>query len=130
MTTNDQILIFDGDCGFCTRCAEWIERRWTRTPLPRTVAAQEVSKELADLVAPSIEQMSESVWWIDGDHHDAGARAVANALIATSSPWRLVGFALASAPMSWIAEPIYRVVARHRHRFPGSTNACGVRDQT
>ncbi|NNN08019.1 MAG: DUF393 domain-containing protein [Acidimicrobiaceae bacterium] len=128
MTTTEQILIFDGECGFCTACAQWIERRWTRTPIPRSIAWQSVEHELPDYSTPTPRQMSESVWWISGDQRDAGARAVARALLATSSPWRLVGRALLSAPLSWLAEPAYRVVARHRHRFPGSTSACHVRD--
>ena len=81
-----------------------------------------------DLVTLTIPQMRTSVWWIDTTHRDAGARAIARSLLATSSPWRLVGHAMLSAPLSWIADPVYRVVARHRHRFPGSTEACRVDD--
>ncbi len=126
MTTNEQFLIFDGECGFCTRCAGWIERRWTRIPAPQAISSHALGQEIANLATPSPQQMSESVWWISVDHRDAGARAVARALIATSSPWRLVGYAIINAPLSWVAEPIYRVVARHRHHLPGSTTTCGA----
>jgi predicted DCC family thiol-disulfide oxidoreductase YuxK len=129
MTTTEQFLIFDGECGFCTACARWIERRWTSTPSPRVVAWQSVDHEVPGLVTPTSQQMRESVWWIEGDRPHAGSRAVAKALVATSSPWRLVGFALLRAPLSWFAEPVYRVVARHRHRLPGSTSACRLRDE-
>jgi predicted DCC family thiol-disulfide oxidoreductase YuxK len=129
MTTTEQILIFDGDCGFCTACARWIEHRWTRTPTPRIIPWQALANDWPDLATPTIPQMRESVWWIDGNHRRAGSRAIANALVATSSPWRLVGFALLSAPLSWFGEPAYRVVARHRHRLPGSTSACRVLDE-
>ena len=129
MTHTEQILIFDGECGFCTTCARWIERRWTHAPTPRAVAWQSVRQEWPDLATPSTLQMSQSVWWINDEHREAGARAIARALLATSSPWRLVGHALMSAPVAWVAEPLYRVAARHRHRFPGATTACRVSDE-
>src|ERR1035437_347297 len=111
MTTPEQILIYDGDCGICTRSATWIERRWTMYPPPRIVPY------FPSLDLPSRTELQESVWWIDGRRRDAGSRAVAGALLATSSAWQLVGYALLVPPISWIAPPLYRVVARHRHRL-------------
>jgi predicted DCC family thiol-disulfide oxidoreductase YuxK len=126
VTATEQILIFDGECGFCRACATWIERRWTDTPTPRVIAWQAVAREMPELDAPTIRQMRESVWWIDAERRDAGSRAIARALLATRAPWRLAGRALLSAPWSWIADPVYRVVARHRHRLPGATSACRI----
>ena len=126
MTATEQILIFDGECGFCNVCAGWIERRWTCTPTPRIIPWQSIAREMPEFVAPTMPQMRESVWWIDDEHRDAGSRAIARALLATSPPWRLAGRALLSAPLSWLADPVYRVVARHRHRLPGATSGCRV----
>ena len=124
VTTPEQFLIYDGDCAFCTSSARWIERRWVRAPLPVAVPWQRVHLTWPALATPSVEQLRASVWWIEGPRHDAGARAIARALIATSSPWRLVGYAVLAPPLSWLAAPTYRVVARHRHRLPGATPAC------
>jgi predicted DCC family thiol-disulfide oxidoreductase YuxK len=126
VTATEQILIFDGECGFCLACAAWIERRWTTTPTPRVIAWQTVAREMPALDSPTIPQMRESVWWIDAERRDAGSRAIARALLATTTPWRLAGRALLSPPLSWFADPVYRVVARHRHRLPGATSACRV----
>ncbi|MBW4029921.1 MAG: DUF393 domain-containing protein [Acidobacteria bacterium] len=115
--------MFDGDCAVCTRSAQWVERRW-RAPAPRAVSSQRVNAEWPRLATPSSEEMDQSLWWIDGPRRYAGAAAVARALMATSLPWRLLGTALVVPPMSWIATPAYSLVARHRHRLPGASDAC------
>ena len=126
MTTNEQFLIYDGDCDFCTTCARWIERQWAHAPRPVSVPFQRVHVEWPALVTPSEDKLRESVWWIEGERHDAGARAVARALIATSSAWRFARHALLIPPVSWVATPTYRVIASHRHRLPGATPACRI----
>ena len=125
VTTTEKILIFDGDCGFCSVWAHWIERRWKRTPTPRIIPWQTSAQELPGLVTPTIPEMRASVWWLDADTSYAGARAIAHALMSASSPWRHMGRAMTWVP-SWISEAAYRVVARNRHRLPGSSDACRV----
>src|ERR1019366_394300 len=93
-------------------------------PHPVIVPLQHVHDVWPSLATPNDDELRKSVWWIEDHRHDAGARAVARALVATSSPWRLVGYALLIPPVSWFAAPSYRVIARHRHRLPGATPAC------
>lgn len=60
--------------------------------------------------------------------HASGARAIA--LVLAMQPhrgWRAAGHAMLVPPISWLAEGVYRIVARNRHRLPGSTPACAVR---
>ena len=126
MTTPEQILIIDGECAVCRACARWIEARWTRPSPPVIVASQHVHDEFPRLATPSDTELRESLWWIEGDRREPGARAVARALIATSSPWRLVGAVVLMPPLSWLAAGVYRIIARHRHRLPGATAACAT----
>lgn len=126
MANAERLLIFDGDCGFCGACARWMERRWSRTPRPRAIAWQSLDREQPPFETPTLAQFSESVWWIDGERREAGSRAIAHALLAATRPWPLVGVALRTPPLSWAAAPLYRSVARHRHRFPGATSACAT----
>lgn len=124
MTTPDQILIYDGDCAICTTCVRWIERRWNSSPRPRAIAYQRLHEEAPELVTPSVIQMEQSVWWLDGHRRDSGARAVARTLLATSGIWRVIGAALLTPPLSWGAQRGYQVVASNRHRLPGYRSAC------
>jgi hypothetical protein len=33
---------------------------------------------------------------------------------------------LLSPPLSWLAPPVYRLIARHRDKLPGGTAACAL----
>lgn len=112
-------LIFDGDCGFCTTSARWIEQR---------VSGVEVTPwQSVDLEVYGVteQQVSTAAYWVDesGASH-RGEHAVALALKNSSQPWRTVGLLIATPPLSWLAGPAYRLVAKYRYRLPGSTDAC------
>ena len=101
------MLIYDGDCGFCTSSAAWIKRR-----MPE---GTEVVPE------PGID----AVRWVHDDGRTyRGHRAIARSLIASGGAWRVVGRAFLVPPVSWLAAVVYRVVSANRHRLPGSTDAC------
>ncbi|MDE3138854.1 MAG: DUF393 domain-containing protein [Acidobacteriota bacterium] len=117
------MLIFDGDCALCTRGARWLEERW-RSPVPIAIAAQRVHAQHPLLDIPSRRELDESLWWLEGSRRDAGAAAVARSLLATSWPWRALGLLLLTPPLSWVASPAYSLLARHRHRLPGASDAC------
>jgi predicted DCC family thiol-disulfide oxidoreductase YuxK len=129
MIGTEQLLIYDGDCAFCTKCARWIERRWHSTPAPRAIPSQLIISVEPTLVIPTPSQMNESVWWIGPQGEESGSRAIARALLAATFPWPLIGLALLTPPISWFAPVVYRVVARHRHRLPGATSECDRRSR-
>jgi predicted DCC family thiol-disulfide oxidoreductase YuxK len=118
-------LVFDGDCGFCTRAAD-VARR----VLPAGCAV--VAWQLTDLAALGVtaERAQAEVLWIDRDGRvSGGARAVARGLRAAGLPWSPLGVVLSVPPVSWLAPPVYRWVAAHRYRLPGGTPACRVGDR-
>ncbi|MCZ2818327.1 thiol-disulfide oxidoreductase DCC family protein [Modestobacter sp. VKM Ac-2984] len=113
-------LVFDGDCAFCTRCAD-VARRL----LPADV--QVVPWQFVDLaeIGVSTERAQTEVLWLDWDGAvTGGAPAVARALRAAGRPWWLFGAVLSLPPVRWVAPFGYRLVAAHRHRLPGGTAAC------
>jgi predicted DCC family thiol-disulfide oxidoreductase YuxK len=76
----------------------------------------------------TLEQVTESVQLLGPDGLRAsGARAVA-VLLATQPRigWRVLGRLMLVPPVSWAAEVIYRIIARNRHRLPGSTGTCSA----
>ncbi|HWD53130.1 MAG TPA: DCC1-like thiol-disulfide oxidoreductase family protein [Acidimicrobiales bacterium] len=122
-TTRVPVLVYDGDCGFCTSVAARISQRWR---IPATAAAWQSLGEdgLAELgLTP--EMARAAAWWVDGDGRQfRGHLAVARALLAARGWRRMVGGAMAVPPLSWAAAVGYRVVVHYRHRLPGSTRAC------
>ncbi len=124
MTTSPvPILIYDGDCGFCTSVAVGISRRW-RAPAEARSWQSLGEGGLAQLgLTP--EAARQAAWWVDGEgRRFRGHRAVAKALLAARGWRRGVGGAILIPPVSWAAAVGYRVVVRYRHRLPGSTTAC------
>ncbi|GAB2733533.1 hypothetical protein GCM10027174_02790 [Salinifilum aidingensis] len=114
-----QVLIYDGDCGFCTRCVRIAARLPVRM---RVVPWQE-----ADLAAyrTTTERARGEVLWVAADGRVlGGAAAVAGVLRSAALPWRALGHALDLPGVRFLAERAYRWTADHRHRLPGTTPAC------
>jgi len=116
------VFLFDGDCAFCTTCSQFIDRR-----IPTT--AEVTPWQFADLAALGVTQADaeEAVVWVAPDGVTAaGPDAIARLLVDAGSVWRPLGRVLALRPVSWVAWPVYRWVARNRHRLPGGTAACSL----
>ncbi len=114
------LVVFDGDCAFCTASVDRIRNRirpdvefvpWQRLDLPALGLTEE--------------QVENAVQWIGSDGGRAsGARAGAMLLRRAARPWRLLGTVMLIPPFSWVAAVVYRLVAQNRHRLPGGTPAC------
>ena len=116
------VLVFDGDCGFCTACVEFT-RRWIR---PGVDIQPWQFLDLADYGLTE-EQCAEAVQFVNADGRiHSGSRAVTGMLRTANRPWPWIA-ALADSPaIAPIAASAYRLVARNRYRLPGSTPACAV----
>lgn len=116
------ILIFDGDCAFCTRSVRVLERRVRRRP---TVEAWQ--RLDLDALGVSREECEAAVQWIGADGSRAsGHVAVARTLIHGGKGWALLGRSLLVPGPSWVAARVYAWVARNRHRMPGGTAECSL----
>jgi predicted DCC family thiol-disulfide oxidoreductase YuxK len=119
----DDVLIYDGDCGFC---------RWSliqgRRLLPAMPAVE--AFQVADLAGYGLTmaQASAAVQFVPrGGTPVAGHLAVAGVLMSQPGfGWRLSGALLTVPPISWIAALTYRWVAGHRQLLPGASDACAV----
>lgn len=107
------LCIYDGDCGFCSRCVTWAQKR---------SGVRFEPFQRVDLAAYGIttEQAAAAVQWVDDDGTVArGAAAVAKVLRACRGGWPVLGRLMRVPGISWIAELAYGAVARNRHRLPG-----------
>jgi len=115
------LLIFDGDCAFCSSCVRAAERA-----LPGELHAvpwQRVSDLSVYGLTP--EAAAASVQWVDSSGSLAsGHEAVAQVLMAAGGLWWLAGRVMLLPGFSAVAAFVYELVARNRARLPGGTPAC------
>lgn len=114
------MLIFDGDCGFCSSCVDVAKRHVNGD-------VQYLPYQRTDVIALGLsrEQCESAVMFrdIDGRWH-SGSAAVGRLLLGSGLIWRPLGSLIVAPGLRVIAEAVYRVVARYRHRLPGGTPAC------
>jgi predicted DCC family thiol-disulfide oxidoreductase YuxK len=113
------VLLFDGDCGFCTATANLAARI--------APSAAVVPWQRADLDALGVraEDAQAAVHWVGPDRRVfGGAPATARFLVAAGGVWSLFGRLLLLPGVRRLADVVYRAVAANRHRLPGATPAC------
>ena len=116
------LLVFDGDCAFCTTWVRRLERWLVRFP-----EAQPWQWLDLDEFGLSSDDVTRYVWLLVGERRFRGHAAFAALLrMQRSRPLRVVGQVLVTPPFSWAAALGYRLIARFRHRLPGGTAACAL----
>ncbi|GAB3112313.1 hypothetical protein GCM10027055_14980 [Janibacter alkaliphilus] len=123
------VLVFDGDCGMCTRAASLVERRFRPEPERFDVAPSQA----LDLDALGLTQAEcdEALQWVATDGSIASGHAAVARMLRASYPWaRPLGALLTAPVLDRVAALAYRWVARNRHIFPGGTPACAVPGST
>ncbi|MEU7102379.1 DUF393 domain-containing protein [Streptomyces longwoodensis] len=116
------VLVFDGDCGFCTTSVGLV-RRLLR-PRCEVVAWQHA--DLASLGVTAGRARYEALWVTPTGRVYGGAQAVAKILLSARGAWPVLGALLTLPPVRWAAHGVYRLVAENRGRLPGGTPACAV----
>lgn len=109
-------LVYDADCGFCTRSALWLDPAavsWFTLDL----AAVGVTQEVADANAG---------WLDDGRVTALGADAIAQAMRAKRGSAGIAGWLLTVPGIRRLAHLVYPRIAANRHRMPGGTAACRI----
>ena len=116
------VFLYDGDCAFCTQCAQFVERH---IPTGAIVVPWQWI-ELAPLGVTQDDAEAAVQWVADTGTVSAGPSAIARLLVDGGRWWRPLGRFLALPPVLWLAWPLYRLISRNRHRLPGGTAACSL----
>ncbi|MCQ0012313.1 DCC1-like thiol-disulfide oxidoreductase family protein [Actinomadura madurae] len=86
------MLVYDGDCGFCTSSVRFLERH---VPVQATVVAFQFAD--LDALGTTAERAEYEVLWIDrAGRVSGGAEAVGRLLTAAAAPGRRSGWPCAS----------------------------------
>ena len=115
------VLVYDGDCAFCTRSAALAEKL--------RPDAQIVAWQHTDLAALGLteQQAGNALQWVGTDGAiSSGHLAVAALLRRAGRIWTVPGRVLTWPGVSPVAARTYRFVADHRDRMPGGTAACAL----
>ena len=116
-------LVFDADCGVCTRLAGFARQR---LPDDAEVIGWQFVDDL-DALGLDLDDVAASSWWISADGtRRGGAAGVASALRSMSGPWSVLGRTLELPGIRQAATALYPVIARHRHRLPGASDSCRI----
>jgi len=116
------VLLFDGDCGFCSRSIRFLADRgllgypampWQRVPEGDLPVAPERLRDEVVLVRP-------------GRPDVGGADALAASVRASDSWLRFTGRLIGLPGIRAVAHAVYRRVARNRYRLPGGSTACRI----
>lgn len=123
MTIQHPIILFDGQCGLCARSVRFIAARdragnFRFAPLRGTSATRECARLGIALPAGDLDTMI----LIDGNRALTRSDAALAIAWRLTLPWRLLAaFRIVPRPLR---DSIYRLIARNRYRWFGSSDRC------
>lgn len=121
------VLLYDGDCGFCTASAHWLEARLgpfdgTTWPLVRPWHPDDEQRYGVTPAEADLE-----IHWVDPL---GGILGGADAVLAYGrtggTGWRWLCRLLGLPGAVQLTRAGYRLIAGNRHRLPGGTPTCEV----
>ncbi|MEW9514094.1 thiol-disulfide oxidoreductase DCC family protein [Streptomyces bacillaris] len=116
------VLVYDGDCAFCTTSVNFLTRRVR----PRCTVTPWQFADLHALGVPRGRAEHEVLWIPPVGPVHGGAQAFAKLLLSAGGGWAWLGGLLTLAPLRWVAHGVYRLVAANRSRLPGGSPACAL----
>jgi predicted DCC family thiol-disulfide oxidoreductase YuxK len=106
------VLVYDGDCEFCSRMARWVTRR-DRGARMSVLASQEPG--VVDGFLLTREEVGRAAWAVEpGGRRFEGAAAISRVLRELGGGWAVVGSLYLFAPVGWLEDRYYARVARRR----------------
>ncbi len=118
------VLVYDGDCAFCKKCARLLEKI--------EPCAEIIAWQCADLAELGIteEQATDAVQLVQVEGKiRSGHEAIGTILSTAGGTWKILGRTILLPGISPIAAKVYRLVADNRSRLPGGTPACATIDE-
>ncbi|KGN31863.1 thiol-disulfide oxidoreductase [Knoellia sinensis KCTC 19936] len=119
------VLIYDGDCGVCTKLSRFVTTTVRAQQGDFAVSAYQDAD--LDTLGLTAEQCDEALQWVSAKGRISSAQdAVARVLLAGRLPFKPLGAVILVPGINALAGVVYRWVAVNRHRLPGGTPACSL----
>jgi len=115
------VLVFDGNCGMCTRVRNGLLRL---NRMGRLTTEPMLGLGVAARVGVEAEQLTASVWWLDSSGVVFGDAKAMNAAVSTALGTKLPLVAYNIPGVGQVEAVVYRWVSAHRYRFRGVTPLC------
>ena len=112
------LLLVDGECGFCMRAAAWLDARTSGVTL--------AVLQRADVSQYSLEPtaVAARLHAVGPNGVKVGSAAVAEGLRHGSRPMRFAASLIDAPVVCIVAQRVYELVAKFRHRLPSGTVEC------
>jgi predicted DCC family thiol-disulfide oxidoreductase YuxK len=115
------VLIYDGDCAFCTAAAQRIAAHWIAghgCDGSQIQAWQSLGPQGLARLGLTVADAQQAAWWVDATGRYRGHLAVAHALMHAGGWRRTVGRLITLPGISSLAAMGYWLVARYRRYLP------------
>src|SRR5580704_16441222 len=100
------ILVYDGECEFCTRLARWVERNDRRH---RVVVRPNQESGLIERLGLTPAEVGRAAWAVEpGGRRFEGAAGISRVLRELGGGWSLAASLYRVAPIRWVEEAYYR----------------------
>lgn len=114
------VLVFDGDCGFCTTTANWIKKN-------SKVAIEIAPYQWTELAQYGLtaEEAAAKVQLVVGDKVFAGHYCMAKLLLIQPNVLlKALGVLMVAPGLNAVSAKVYTWIAANRQKLPGGTPAC------
>jgi predicted DCC family thiol-disulfide oxidoreductase YuxK len=106
------ILVYDGECEFCTRLAGWVRRRDRRG---RIEIRPNQEAGLIERLGLSPEEVGRAAWVVEpGGAKFEGAAGINRVLLELGGGWVGLSSLYRVPPLRWVEDRYYARVARRR----------------
>ena len=120
MIDSSAILLFDGSCGFCARSVQFVLDRERHQRTLRFASLESATGQAIRRRHPELAQV-DSVVWVESpdapqEHTYVRSAAALRVLRYLGGPWSALA-ALGTIVPRVIRDPVYDLIARHRHEL-------------
>jgi predicted DCC family thiol-disulfide oxidoreductase YuxK len=122
------LLIYDGDCGLCDHSVQWILAHDRRGRIRFAALQGETAAPILEahgLQPTEGEDFDTMILVGPGERIRVRSRAVLGLLVQVGGLWRLLGYLGWIVPR-FLADAVYRLVARNRHKLFARPDSCRV----
>ena len=118
------VLLYDGSCGFCSASVQFVLKHDRKATLRFASLQGEFGRGVVER-HPTLATVN-SVVWCDEAHDEIKTQSAAAVRVCRylGGAWQLL--AVAAVLPAWMRDPLYGLVANHRHRLILSSQKCLV----